>query len=203
MKRKLLVGLALVVTAAAGAAAMAVRPDKLDVARLNHRARHPFAAKPVGGGNRWRAEQGTEGIDDSPIDLFDHERIAATESRLDVHHGNPHLGGGHGTAERAVGVAEDDDGPRPLSGEDLRRSRDNVGDLLSRGRRSHVETVLGLGDSQLRVEDALEVVVEVLTGVDREQRPPPGQRLRQHGRLDHLRAGAIADGEPVTRPPDR
>ena len=35
MKRKLLVGLALVVTAAAGAAAMAVRPDKLDVARLN------------------------------------------------------------------------------------------------------------------------------------------------------------------------
>ena len=36
MKRKLLVGLALLVTAAAGAAAMAVRPDKLDVARLNH-----------------------------------------------------------------------------------------------------------------------------------------------------------------------
>ena len=36
MKRKLLVGLALLVTAAAGAAAMAVRPDKLDVAHLGH-----------------------------------------------------------------------------------------------------------------------------------------------------------------------
>ena len=76
-----------------------------------------------------------------------------------------------------------------------------AGDLLRRVCRSDLETVVGLGDTELRVEDALEVVVEVLARIDREQRPPPGQRVRQHGRLDHLRARAIADGEPVTRPP--
>jgi hypothetical protein len=100
------------------------------------------------------------------VQLLGHHPVERAHSRLDVRHGDAHLGCRKGAGERRVRVPVDQN---PV-GDDLRERTRKRGDhargLLAVRAVVDVQLTVGCRDSQLVEEDPAEVVVVVLTGVD-------------------------------------
>lgn len=68
--------------------------------------------------------------------------------------------------QAAVGIAEDEDGIRPDTGNDLVCARDGEPAGCCRGGRGNLEEVIGLTDPQVVEKYLAQLVIVVLTGMD-------------------------------------
>ncbi len=97
---------------------------------------------------------------------------------------------GRDDREAGVGVAVEQERVGPLLLHHLVAPGDHLGDHLGHALAAHPEHVAGAGDAELVEEDAVELVVVVLAGVDQHVIGVALQRRQDPGELDDLGPGA-------------
>ena len=105
-------------------------------------------------------------VDNPPIDLFRYPRVKAAISRFEVKDGDlATLGGDAGQA--AVRIAIDQHGFRPLVFQEPVDFEQGVGDRLDRACPRRLQEVVRPANPKILEEDLVQLVVEVLTGMDK------------------------------------
>ena len=148
---------------------------------------HALAAQVLNGHVAGAEEQVGEAVGEHAVDLFGHRAVERTQPRLDVGDRDDELGRREGAGERRVGVAVDEHQRRA----DLADRRLDAGQHLARlhrvGRRTDTKSDVGPGQVELVEEDAGQLVVVVLAGVEQDLAQLASQAARDDRALDVLR----------------
>jgi hypothetical protein len=112
----------------------------------------PLGVKPRCAGRGWRAEQASEKVHDPAVYLLGQIGLTGPKAGLHVHEGQIFLTGGQGAAERAIGIADHNNGSGTIAPQDLRGPGKHRRCLGGGGPRANLEEVIGTGDLELLIE---------------------------------------------------
>ena len=150
--------------------------------------------RPLGGAQQQRRRV----VGEHPVELLGHRPVVGAHARLDVGDRDAELRAGQGSGERRVRVAVHQQHVRPLLRDQRLERRQHARRLPGVGAAAEVEMMVGSWKLQLVEEDAGELVVVVLAGVDEHLTRALAQSGGDRGSLHKLRPVAY-DGEYAHR----
>ncbi len=148
---------------------------------------------PPGGGAAGGAEQRGQGIGRPAVDLLRHQAVLGAEAGLDVHHRDPQLGRGQRATQGRVGVSDHHGHAGLVLPEQRLQPSHDAGGLVGVAPGPDLEEQVGRSHPQLLVEQGVERVVVVLSGVDRQHREVGSEFLAEDAGFDDLGASTVAE----------
>ena len=140
------------------------------------------------GGTLGRAQQqAREVVGEDAVELLGHAPVEAAHAGLDVSHRQRGLGGGQAAGERRVRVSIDENGLGSVVLEHRGQGAEHGGGLGRVRPTAQAQLDLRPGNVELAHEDARQLVVVVLAGVDEQLVVLLPQMYRDSRRLDELR----------------